>query len=190
MGPELRLASGSAFRPAIDRLLLQLRGELGATGVAAIGLIVLSALFLALVLKPLEARNAQLADQLERHSSRAGKGEGAASGAAAKLDTFYSYLGRDEAATDWLAKLYGIAKATGIDMQSATYKSQPAGKRIERYEIVLPVSGTYLQVRDFLKRALAEIPVLSLDQMSLKREARNQGEVQAELHLTLHMVKP
>ena len=180
------------LKPALDRLLLQLRGELGATGFAALGLLVLSALFLALVLKPLEARNAQLADELQRHASRAGKAEGGAgaAGAAAKLETFYSYLGRDEAATDWLAKLYGIARATGIDMQSATYKSQSAGRRIERYEIVLPVTGTYLQVRDFLKRALAEIPVLSLDQMSLKREARNEGEVQAELHLTLHMVKP
>lgn len=183
---------GQELRRSLDRLLLRLREELGATGIAAVSLFVFAALFLALVLKPLEARNARLAEELEHHANRAGQradGTGAAS-AAAKLETFYSYLGRGEEATDWLAKLYGIAKATGIDMQSATYKSQAAGKRIERYEIVLPVSGTYLQVRDFLKRALAEIPVLSLDQMSLKREARNEGEVQAELHLTLHMVKP
>ena len=181
MEQELRI------RP--ERLLLRLRDELGPTGMAALALLALSALFLALVVKPLEARNAQLGEELARHASRAGA-PGAAADPSSKLDTFYRYLGRGEEATDWLAKLYGIAQATGIDMQSATYKSQAAGKRLERYEIVLPVTGTYLQVRDFLKRALAEIPVLSLDQMSLKREARNEGEVQAELHLTLHMVKP
>ena len=77
-------------------------------------------------------------------------------------------------------------------MQSANYKTEKADKagRIERYEIVLPVEGSYAQLRDFIGRALAEIPVLSLDQLTLKRESRTQGDVQAELRLTLHLVKP
>ena len=54
----------------------------------------------------------------------------------------------------------------------------------------MPLAGSYTQMREFLKRALAEIPVLSLDQISLKRENRRDGTVQAELRLTLHMVKP
>jgi hypothetical protein len=41
-----------------------------------------------------------------------------------------------------------------------------------------------------MRRSLTEIPVLSLDQLSLKRESRNAGAVQAELRMTLHMVKP
>ena len=180
------------MREKARTLLFRARDELGASGMAALALLALAALFLALVLRPLEVRNAELASQLERQSARAGAGRGGqgAAAAASKLDTFYRYLGRGEAPTDWLAKLYGIASATGIEMQSATYKTEPAGQRMERYEIVLPVTGTYLQVRDFLKRALAEIPVLSLDQMRVKREARNEGVVQAELHLTLHLVKP
>jgi hypothetical protein len=75
-------------------------------------------------------------------------------------------------------------------MRSATYRTQPAGARLERYEIVLPVSGSYPQIRDFLKRALADIPVLSLDQVSLRRESRNDSRVRAELRLALHRVKP
>jgi hypothetical protein len=58
-----------------------------------------------------------------------------------------------------------------------------------RYEIVLPVAGTYPQIRDFLRRSLEEIPVLSLDQLSVKRERRSDAAVQAELRMTLHMVK-
>jgi hypothetical protein len=54
---------------------------------------------------------------------------------------------------------------------------------------VLPVAGSYPQIREFLRRSLAEIPVLSLDQINLKRENRNDGAVNAELRLTLHMVK-
>ena len=57
-----------------------------------------------------------------------------------------------------------------------------------RYEIVLPVTGSYTQIRDFLKRSLAEIPVLSIDPVSLKKE-EPKGALHAELRLTLHMVK-
>ena len=110
----------------------------------------------------------------------------------AKLEKFYETLEREETATDWLAKLYAISKATGVEMQSATYKTDVPEKaaRIERYEITLPVSGTYAQLRDFLGRALGEIPVLSLDQINLRRESRREAEIQAELRLTLHLVKP
>ena len=43
-----------------------------------------------------------------------------------------------------------------------------------RYEIVLPASGSYGQIRDFLKRSVAEIPVLSVDQVTLKKEEKNE----------------
>jgi hypothetical protein len=178
-------------RDRIRSQLLRLRGDLGVAGLSALALLLLAAFFTTLVLKPIQAKNARLEAALARHAGQAAPGTPGS--AAGKLETFYGYLGRSEAATDWLAKLYGIAKATGVELQSGNYRTQPvAGDagRIERYEIVLPVSGSYLQLRDFLKRTLAEIPVLSLDQMSLKRESRSDGEVHAELRMTLHLVKP
>jgi hypothetical protein len=185
---------GQALRKQVIEKLLALRNELGLTGLVAIAVLAAAALFYKGALEPLQARNQRLASELERHAGQAAAGQPAAeSSAAGKLQTFYSYLGRSEAPTDWLAKLYGIGKATGVELQSGNYRTQAAGGkagRIERYEIVLPVTGSYPQLRDFLKRTLAEIPVLSLDQMSLKREARNDGQVQAELRMTLHLVKP
>ena len=78
--------------------------------------------------------------------------------------------------------------ATGVQLRSATYKTQPADGRIVRFEIVVPVSGSYGQIRDFLKRSTAEIPVMSVDQVTLKRQEKS-STLQAELRLTLHMVK-
>ena len=54
---------------------------------------------------------------------------------------------------------------------------------------MLPVAGSYAQMRDFLARALAEIPVLSLDQISSSARTATTARVQAELRLTLHMVR-
>jgi len=190
--PQRRASDGGTLAR-----LQRLREELGLMGFGALGLLAAALIFNATVVEPLQGRNRLLESSLARLTSRAAPGlPGAASG---KLENFYAHLEKSEAPTDWLAKLYGIGKATGVELQSGTYRTgdgektgavKTAGGRIERYEIVLPVAGTYPQLRDFLKRALAEIPVLSLDQMTLKRESRNDGAVRAELKMTLHLVKP
>lgn len=161
-----------------------LRHELGPFGVAAFVVLAAALAFVALVVQPLEAKSRSVAARLARTPV---PDEGS-SASAAKLGAFYDYLAKPEQTTDWLAKLYAIGHATGVELQSATYRSEQAG-RIERYQILLPVSGSYAQMREFLDRALAEIPVLSLDQMTLKRESRGDGAVQAELKLTLHMLR-
>ena len=165
---------------------LRLRRELGVAGVGALALLVAAAVFDKAAVEPLQKRAALLAEKVERAQPGAAARAGSAS---SKIDSFYSYLNRSETTTDWLAKLYGIGKGTGVELKSAAYRTQAAAGKIERYEITLPVTGSYAQMREFVRRALAEIPVLSLDQMTLKRETREDGAVQAELKLTLHMVK-
>jgi FAD/FMN-containing dehydrogenase len=162
-----------------------LRHELGTLGMLAALVLGAALAFSAAIVQPLEAKSRSVAARVagERASPQAN-----ASPAAEKLGEFYDYLAKPEQTTDWLAKLYAIGQATGVQLASATYRSEQAG-RIEHYQIVLPVSGSYAQMREFLDRSLAEIPVLSLDHMTLKRESRRDGAVQAELKLTLHMVK-
>jgi Tfp pilus assembly protein PilO len=162
----------------------QMKSDLGGLGLAGLVLLAAAALFFTLAVKPLQERSRALQAALERGERGAQPGQ-----VAGKLDELYRYLDRPEERTDWLAKLHAIGRATGVQTRSATYRTHAAGGRLERYEIVLPVSGTYAQLRDFMKRALAEIPVLSLDQMSLKREKRSEERVQAELRLTLHEVR-
>jgi hypothetical protein len=153
---------------------------------ASLALLGLALAFSFLAVRPLQERSRLLASRVSPEAS---------TDADAKVAELYRFLGageegKEQTATDWLAKLYGIGRATGIELQSARYATPQAGGRIARYEIVLPVSGSYAQIRDFLGRALAELPALSLDQLTLRRESRNQAVVQAELRLTLHQVKP
>jgi len=171
----------------MKRQLLRLRQDLGAMGFASIALILAAAAFAFLVARPLEQRTALLAQRAAQLGQTHAPGQPGT--AAGKVASVYGFLEKPEQTTDWLAKLHGIGAATGVQLRSATYKTQPTASRIVRYEIVLPVAGSYPQIRDFLKRALAEIPVLSVDQLTLKRESGGAGQLQAELRLTLHMVK-
>jgi Tfp pilus assembly protein PilO len=162
--------------------LFRLKQELGSLGMVALVLMGVAMAFSSFVVQPIERRNEMVKASLKKAPREAPSGQ--------KVEAVYEFLKKDAETTDWLAKLYGIGKATGVELKSASYKTQSEAGRVERYEIVLPATGSYSQIRDFLKRALAEIPVLSLDQMSLKRESRNDGVVNAELRLTLHKVKP
>ena len=158
--------------------------RIGFAGVGAIGLLAAALFFSNFMVKPLEQKNLSLTEAATRQGRKA---DSAQSGE--KVAAVYEYLRKEEDTTDWLAKLHGIGTATGIQMRTASYRTQPTEGRIVRYEIVLPVTGSYGQIRDFLKRAALEIPVLSIDQVTLKKEERKGAALQAEMRLTLHMVK-
>ena len=162
----------------------KLLDQIGVMGLAAITLIAAAIAFNSLVLDRLEARHALLKQTLGRQA-------GAAAPTGDKVAAVHEFLRRGEDTTDWLAKLHAIGVATGVQLKSASYRTHDSEGRIVRYEMVLPVSGSYPQIRDFLKRSLAEIPVLSLDHIVLRREkdGANSMSLQTELRLTLHMVK-
>ena len=173
---------------ALREKLARLPHELGPLGLASLAVLVALGIFHWLVIEPMQARNAELQERVARQE-RAAQEPGPAN-TQDRVAAVYDFLRKDQQTTDWLATLYGIGTATGVQLKSAAYRTQPAAEgRIVRYEIVLPVAGSYPQIREFLRRSLAEIPVLSLDQINLKREHRNDGAVNAELRLTLHMVK-
>ena len=158
--------------------------RIGVAGVAAIGLLAAALFFSNFMVKPLEQKNLSLTEAATRQGRKA---DSAQSGE--KVAAVYEYLRKEEDTTDWLAKLHGIGTATGIQMRTASYRTQPTEGRIVRYEIVLPVAGSYGQIRDFLKRAALEIPVMSIDHVTLKKEEKKGGTLYAEMRLTLHMVK-
>lgn len=173
----------------MTRQLELLKAQLGLPGIAGVALIALVIALQALAVAPMEREQAELEQRLARAARKADAGSPGAD-KAAQLQAFYGRF-RDGAGKDeWVAKLHAIAARSGVDLKSADYRLQATGTRIERYEIVLPVSAGYAQLRAFLKNALKEIPVLSLDQVNLKREKAIEGRLQAEVRMTLHLLKP
>jgi len=176
-------------KAAFTLRLRRLADELGSTGVLSLALFAVAALFLVAVLNPLEDRARMLEERLARAGHAPLQGESRPSGAAAKLAAFYRFFDTGEQPADWLKRLDDIAAKSGVELRSADYRMQRPAGRLERYEIALPVSATYPQLRAFLRSALAEIPVMSLDQVVIKRQRASDGQVQADIHITLHLVK-
>ena len=168
---------------------LQLRALLGLPGLAGLALLACVVAFQGLALTPLESRHAELEQRLARSAARGDAGKGGAADTGARLQAFYAHFRGETGKDEWLAKLHAIAAQSGVELRSADYRLQATGTRIERYEMVLPVSAGYAQLRAFLKTALEQIPILSLDQVSLKKERVGEGKLQAELRMTLHLLK-
>ena len=85
---------------------------------AALVLFVAAGAFMTLVLQPLKEKNRVLEP---RPASVATSGAAASANAAEKVGAVYEYLKKPESTTDWLAKLYAIGKATGVELR------QPVG---------------------------------------------------------------
>lgn len=176
----------------MNAALARIKRDLGLVGIAALALLVLTALFHLAAIKPLESRLQRLDDELNRLPVRAtpdGFKRVNSDVREERIAAFYSYFDRREHVDDWLAKLYAVATAAGLELKSGDYRLSESQQRIERYQISLPVTGSYTQIRAFLEAALAEIPVLSLDHAGFRRKAANEGRIEAEIVLTVHLLR-
>lgn len=173
---------------ALWRRLVQ---QLGGLALASLALLGAGVVFHAGAIGPLEARSEQLDRQLARHARRtAGEQLASAATPAAKLAAFYRFFDRQEDAVEWLAVLHLAAKSVGVEMRVAEYKLVKTSGRLHQYRITMPLSGNSAQIRAFLENALNEIPVLSLDQVNLRRQRVADVRAEAEAVLTLHLLKP
>jgi len=170
-------------------LARKLRERLGGVALAGLGLLAAGLVVLASVIRPLEARLERLEAQLGKDSQRAAESTRRGT-PSAKLAAFYRYFDRQDLQVEWLARLYANASAAGLDLRSADYRLVETSGRILRYEVTLPVAGTYAQLRTFLGNALEDNPVLSLDQLSLRRKRVNDTLLEAEAAFTIHLLKP
>jgi hypothetical protein len=174
-----------ALNEAIERL--------GWPGKLALVLLAGTAVFLEAGLRPLEAQRERLDRSIERVTQQlrsADPGFIRTASPQAKLETFYRFFQREEATTDWLAKLYAIAEKCGLTLRLAEYQLHKGPGKLDRYEIALPLAGDYAQIRAFLENALLEMPVLSLDQLSFRRKRTHDLAVETEVRLSLHVLRP
>jgi hypothetical protein len=174
------------------RWLLARRGQALALW-AGVALVAAALAWHALALRPL----AQRVDALQ--SARPGPRDTALAGLdqalaradspQARLDRFHQQLAGADRLTDRLAKVHAIARSLKLDLKQADYRltSQP-DRRLARYQMVLPVQGSYPTVRAFISTLLRDLPTMSLDQVQLQRQRIDDGLVDAQITLTFFLL--
>jgi hypothetical protein len=105
-----------------------------------------------------------------------------------RLSDFYQHFPPGQSTPDWLRKIYIAAANQTIQLNQGDYRLVPdkTGK-LAGYQINLPVQGSYAQVRKFIVQVLNDVPTASLDELTFRREAIGNAEVEAKIRLTLYL---
>ncbi len=101
------------------------------------------------------------------------------------MAAFYERLADARQAPEIASQLHATARAAGLTLERGDYRpAADASGKFVRYQIVLPVNGSYLQIRRFLADALLGMPGLALDAISFRREDAQSAQLQAQLRFT------
>jgi len=86
-----------------------------------------------------------------------------------------------------LNRIFEIAFKNQIDLQVGDYKWIVDGSSsISKYQITYPVVAEYSSIERFIVQVMLELPWVSLDSFSIRRESVKDDDVQADIVFTLH----
>ena len=161
----------------------------GWAGIAGLALFACMAAFYFSALRPEETRLEQLREESlhQRQRSEPAAAE-APKAPAEKLAAFYAYFPRPDHLPDLLEKIFGAAQRQSLVLDQGEYRpvKEPVGE-LMRYQVVLPVQGTYPQIRKFVDGALADVPSLSLEGIQFERQKVGDAAVAAKVRFVVYL---
>ena len=164
---------------------------LGFSGVIGITLLVFAFTLYIATLLPLNREVSALrteANVLQKRYSMSGAADLKISTPKEQLASFYGFFPKKETTPEWLHKINLAAIDNGIVLRSGEYKmEQASGDRLARYQIVLPLTGSYPQIRGFIDMVLEQVPAAALNEISLRRDSVSSAQLDARIRLTLYL---
>lgn len=179
----------------LNRLVLaEALRALGVPGVAGIALAVLALALGASALLPARAqleRGQQDLVNLQEQQKRIAAGlEKREQTPREQLDAFYALFPQQTKAAESLEKIYAAAESKGVTLPRGEYALTVEPKtNLAQYRIVLPVVGSYEQVRGFIAQALQAVPTLALDDVEFQREKIGDTQLEAKINMTLYLAR-
>ena len=176
------------MNPSVPELRRLVR-RVGWPAILAVLLVLAAAIlhFVAARASQRELETLRVQAQAAQQKLRSGKLQGSAAPASVpeQLRSFQAFFPQANSLPHWLEMIHKIGRGAGLVIRSGEYRLERQD-RLWRYHVTLPVSGSYMQVRQFITFVLREVPAASLDDVQFRRE---QGDrVEARLRFSLHLV--
>ena len=106
------------------------------------------------------------------------------------LALFEAALGERRNAEQGVKTLFKLAGQAGLTLRQGEYKAAyDRNARLHTYQVTLPVKGSYGAIWQFALGALRAIPFAALDEISFKRDAIGEANVEARLRLTFYLTE-
>lgn len=166
--------------------------QLGWPGALGVLLLMLAATWATLVWLPQQQALQALEQQVQRGQAYAARIEQGSElppeVPGRQLADFHRTLPAQLDATATIKRIYATAQREQITLARGEYALGVDPKtRLGRYQILLPVSGSYPQLRRFLDSVLTEVPALVLEDVELQRKTIGETQLQGRLRMTLYL---
>lgn len=105
-----------------------------------------------------------------------------------QLSNFYAFFPLSEALPDVMARIEAAAREHDLVLERGEYRfGREPEFRLARYQMTLPVRGSYSDVRGFVNDVLDTVPAIALEELVLKRETVDEPELEAEVRFLLYL---
>lgn len=178
----------------------QMIKKFGVLGMLALAITLGCCLFYAFNVMPLQQKNVEDTLRLQKENKQQALSDAAEQlpletapkqTSAEAIKRFYAQFPAGERLPNCLRLIDSIALKQRLTLNRGDYKLtqikslQSNQATLARYEIVLPVTGQYTQIRQFAALVLHELPALALNDLQLKRESAQSPTVEARLIFVL-----
>ena len=104
------------------------------------------------------------------------------------LDSLRERLPGQPQASELIDRLYSLARAERITLAHGEYALGVDPKtQLARYQILLPVRGSYPQIRGFVQALLGQLPTLVIEDLELQRKRIGDDQLNGRLRMTLYL---
>jgi Tfp pilus assembly protein PilO len=102
---------------------------------------------------------------------------------------FYDVLPTQTEASSKIGEILRVATDNGLVINKVEYEQPLSASSLIQYQIKLPLTGSYMQIRQFINQVLNTLPSIALNDISLKREDIATDLVDAQIQFTLYLQK-
>ena len=111
-------------------------------------------------------------------------------GEALAMERFYAFFRSDERQADLIARLTVMAGQLGLTFRRIEYRPLPESSlKLQGFQIQMPLSGPYPEVRNFVSTVLTRVPTMTLDQIEITRRKDGAPGVDAQVSFSYHVAE-
>lgn len=108
-----------------------------------------------------------------------------------QLSNFYAFFPLPENVPELLSRINRSASEHQLLLEKGEYKlNREAEFGLARYQVTLPVSGQYADVRGFVNDVLEVVPSAAVEELTLKRQSIDIPELEARVRFILFLGMP
>lgn len=160
-------------------------------GVVGIGLAVFAAAAYVSAVQPAREQLAQLQAKAMQQQDGGAVQDGLRSAAqrgAEQLEQFNRAFPASAETSALVKKLHDIAAQNSIALDTGEYRlTRERDGDLARYQVTLPLRGTYWQVRLFVAQVLDEMPSSALEEISIKRDSVSARAVETRVRFAFYL---